>query len=168
MLDSFVVDTRTYRVMAPQNGPVPAETRARFVGDVEKIVRYENSAFGPPPLEEYTFLFNIGFPGGDGMEHLYSTQIQSRRFWTDTAAVLPGIGTAANEYFHVWNVKRVRPAALGPFDYTREQYQPSLWVAEGWTQYYGQAALHRSGITGLDEFYRSMTGIIRANLTAPG
>jgi predicted metalloprotease with PDZ domain len=62
----------------------------------------------------------------------------------------------------------VRPMALGPFDYTREQYQPSLWVAEGWTQYYGQAALHRAGITDVDEFYRSMAGIMRANLTAPG
>ena len=168
MLDSFVVDTRTYRVMVHHNGPVSAATRTRFVGDVEKIVRYENSVFGPPPLTEYTFLFNIGFPGGDGMEHLYSTQIQSRRFWTDTAALLPGIGSAAHEYFHVWNVKRVRPAALGPFDYTKEQYQPSLWVAEGWTQYYGEVGLHRAGIEDSAAFYRSMAGLIQDNLTTPG
>ena len=168
MLDSFVVDTRTYRVMVHHNGPVSAGARARFVGDVEKLVRYENSVFGAPPLEEYTFLFNIGFPGGDGMEHLYSTQIQSRRFWTDTATVLPGIGSAAHEYFHVWNVKRVRPAALGPFDYTREQYEPSLWVAEGWTQYYGEAALFRAGIEDTAAFYRDMAALIRDNLTAPG
>jgi predicted metalloprotease with PDZ domain len=116
MLDSFVVDNRAYRVMVHHNGLVSASTRQRFVGDVEKIVRYENSVFGAPPLAEYTFLFNIGFPGGDGMEHLYSTQIQSRRFWTDTATFLPGIGSAAHEYFHVWNVKRVRPAARGPFE----------------------------------------------------
>ena len=170
LVDSFFVDGRKYRTMVHHNGAAPAAVCTRFVGDVEKIVRYENSVFGPPPLEQYTFLFNIGYAGGDGMEHLYSTQIIDRRPWSgnDTLPVLPGIGTAAHEYFHVWNVKRVRPAALGPFDYTREQYQPSLWVAEGWTQYYGQAALHRSGVTGLDEFYRSMTGIIRANLTAPG
>ncbi len=168
MLDSFVVDNRTYRVMVHHNGAVSAGTRARFVGDVEKIVRYENTVFGPPPLQEYTFLFNIGFPGGDGMEHLYSTQIQSRRFWTDTAALLPGIGSAAHEYFHVWNVKRVRPAALGPFDYTREQYQPSLWVAEGWTQYYGEVALYRAGIEDTAAFYRSMAALVQDNLTAPG
>ena len=53
MLDSFVVDNRTYRVMVHHNGPAPAGTRARFVGDVEKIVRYENSVFGPPPLQEF-------------------------------------------------------------------------------------------------------------------
>jgi predicted metalloprotease with PDZ domain len=168
MVDSFYVDGKKYRTMVHHNGVAPADVRRRFVGDVEKLVRYENSVFGAPPLDQYSFLFNIGYAGGDGMEHLYSTQIINRRPWADSLLVLPGIGTAAHEYFHVWNVKRVRPAALGPFDYTREQYQPSLWVAEGWTQYYGQAALHRSGITGLDEFYRSMAGIIRENLTAPG
>jgi predicted metalloprotease with PDZ domain len=170
LLDSFVVDDRKYRVMVHHSGPAPppAGARERFVHDVERIVRYENSVFGAPPLEQYTFLFNIGFPGGDGMEHLYSTQIQNSRVWTDTATLLPGISSAAHEYFHVWNVKRVRPAALGPFDYTREQYEPSLWVAEGWTQYYGQAALRRAGLQDTGTFYARMASLIRANLTAPG
>jgi predicted metalloprotease with PDZ domain len=168
LLDSFVVDGKRYRSMVHHNGPASPTARVRFVRDLEKIVRYENSVFSPPPLDEYTFLFNIGYAGGDGMEHLYSTQIIDRRPFADSLAVLPGISSAAHEYFHVWNVKRVRPAALGPFDYTREQYQPSLWVAEGWTQYYGQAALHRAGITDLNEFYRAMAGVIRDNLTAPG
>jgi predicted metalloprotease with PDZ domain len=168
MVDSFVVDGRTYRTMVHHNGAPPAGARERFVRDVEKIVRYENSVFSPPPLDHYTFLFHIGYAGGDGMEHLYSTQIIDRHPWVDSLTVLPGIGTAAHEYFHVWNVKRVRPVALGPFDYTREQYQPSLWVAEGWTQYYGLSALHRAGITDKDEFYRTMANLMRANLTAPG
>ncbi len=170
LVDSFVVDGKKYRTMVHHNGIAPESARVRFVRDVEKVVRYENGVFGAPPLDQYTFLFHIGYAGGDGMEHLYSTQIIDRRPWTgnDTLAVLPGIGTAAHEYFHVWNVKRVRPAALGPFDYTREIYQPSLWVAEGWTQYYGQAALHRAGVTDLNEFYRSMAGIVSPNLTAPG
>ncbi|HEY8176595.1 MAG TPA: hypothetical protein VIF32_12930 [Gemmatimonadaceae bacterium] len=168
LLDSFVVDNRFYRIMVHHNGDVPAGVRERFARDVESIVRYENSVFGAPPLEQYTFMFNIGFPGGDGMEHLYSTQISSRRVWTDTAKILPGIGTAAHEYFHVWNVKRVRPVALGPFDYTTEQYQPSLWVAEGWTQYYGMVTLRRAGLEDTDAFYRDMANLIRENLTAPG
>jgi predicted metalloprotease with PDZ domain len=167
-VDSFVVDGRTYRSLVHYNGPPPAGARERFTRDVEKIVRYENTVFAPPPLERYTFLFHIGYAGGDGMEHLYSTEIINSRPWNDTAVVLSGITTAAHEYFHVWNVKRVRPLALGPFDYTREVYQPSLWVAEGWTQYFGQATMHRSGITDLNEFYRSMAGIMRSNLTAPG
>ena len=170
-VDSFTVDDRKYRTVVHHNGPMPAGVRARFVRDVERIVRYENTVFSPPPIDQYTFLFNLGYAGGDGMEHLNSTQvIDSRSFGNgnDTLAVLPGMSTAAHEYFHVWNVKRVRPAALGPFDYTREQYQPSLWVAEGWTQYYGQVALHRSGVVARPDFYRSMASTITQNLTAPG
>ncbi|MEO7457596.1 MAG: hypothetical protein ABIY52_15145 [Gemmatimonadaceae bacterium] len=168
MVDSFVVDSRTYRTMVHYNGTPPAGVRERFTRDVEKVVRYENSVFSAPPLQSYTFLFHIGYAGGDGMEHLYSTEIINRAPWIESDNVLSGIGTAAHEYFHVWNVKRVRPMALGPFDYTKETYQPSLWVAEGWTQYFGQAALHRAGITDLNEFYGSMARIIHANLTAPG
>jgi predicted metalloprotease with PDZ domain len=168
MLDSFVVDNRLYRVMVHHNGEPPSGARQKFVQDVENIVRYQNSVFGAPPLEQYTFLVNIGYPGGDGMEHLYSTQVQNPNVWTDTATLLPGITTASHEYFHVWNVKRVRPVALGPFDYAREQYQPSLWVAEGWTQYYGFVTLRRGGIEGTEGFYRRMANLIQANLTAPG
>mgnify|MGYP001793136742 CR=1 FL=1 len=101
--------------------PARAGVRGRFVRDVEKIVRYENSVLTPPPLDRYTFLFNIGYAGGDGMEHLYSTEIINRRPWLDSSTILPGIGTAAHEYFHVWNVKRVRPMALGPFDDRTEE-----------------------------------------------
>jgi predicted metalloprotease with PDZ domain len=168
LLDSFVVDGKRYRTMVHYNGAAPDAARRRFVRDVEKIVRYQNSVFGPPPLEQYTFLFNIGYRGGDGMEHLYSTQIVNSGTWADSLAVLPGLTTAAHEYFHVWNVKRVRPAALGPFDYTRELYQPSLWVAEGWTQYYGMTTLGRAGIVNRDAFYATMAGLAQSNLTAPG
>jgi len=168
LLDSFVVDGRRYRTMVHHNGPTSRAARERFVRDVEKIVRYENSVFGAPPLAQYTFLFNIGFGGGDGMEHLYSTQIVNSGSWADSLEILPGIQTAAHEYFHVWNVKRVRPVALGPFDYTREQYQLSLWIAEGWTQYYGLTALGRAGIVDREAFYATMAELMQANLTAPG
>lgn len=168
MLDSFVADNRFYRVMVHHNGPAPAGTRERFVRDVENVVRYQNSVFGAPPLDQFTFIVNIGFPGGDGMEHLYSTQVQNARAWTDTAKLLPGLTTVSHEYFHVWNMKRVRPVALGPFDYTREQYQPSLWVGEGWTQYYGLVTLRRGGIEDTDAFYARMAALIQQNLTAPG
>lgn len=168
MVDSFTVDGVLYRTMVHHNGPTTPEERARFVGDVKKIVTYENSVFGPPPIRMYTFLFHLGFPGGDGMEHLFSTQIANRNPWVASDTVLSGISTAAHEYFHVWNVKRVRPMLLGPFDYTAERYEPSLWVAEGWTQYYGQMALHRAGITDEQEMLNAAGGIVQQNLTAPG
>jgi predicted metalloprotease with PDZ domain len=166
-VDSFRVDGRLYRVMVHYNGDQRGQ-RERFVRDIEKIVRYENRVIAPPPLDMYTFMFNIGYAGGDGMEHLYSTQIITAAPWTDTAAVLPGISSAAHEYFHTWNVKRIRPIALGPFDYTREQYQPSLWVAEGWTQYYGEIGLLRAGVVDKGAYYRTLGRVIRANSEAPG
>ncbi len=167
-VDSFTVDGRVYRAMVHHNGPRPAGAREKFVADLQKIVRYENSVFEPPPLRTYTFLFNLGYPGGDGMEHLYSTEIISSRPWVMTNPLLSGIETAAHEYFHVWNVKRVRPLLLGPFDYTSERYEPSLWVAEGWTQYYGTVALFRSGILPREGFLDELAGYVQANLTDPG
>ncbi|HVE78677.1 MAG TPA: hypothetical protein VNA89_07440 [Gemmatimonadaceae bacterium] len=168
----FTVDTvresgRIYRVVVHHNGPYPPAVRQRFVRDVAAIVRYQNAVIVPPPLESYTFLFHIGYPGGDGMEHLYSTQIIDDRPWSDTARVLPGIGTAAHEYIHVWNVKRIRPAALGPFDYTREVWQPSLWVAEGWTQFYGEMTLHRAGLMDRFSFYRMLASTVRSTSESP-
>jgi predicted metalloprotease with PDZ domain len=167
-LDSMSIDGRVYRAMIHHNGPTTAAERQRFLADLAKIVAYENTVFSPPPLHMYTFLFNIGYPGGDGMEHLYSTQIINHTPWTENADVLPGISTAAHEYFHVWNMKRVRAAALGPFDYTRPVYQPSLWVGEGWTQYYGLVALPRSGVTSSDQIYSVAASLIQRNLTVPG
>jgi len=168
LVDSFATDGITYRVMTHYNGAAPTASRERFVRDLERIVRAQNRVISPPPIPRYTFLFHIGFPGGDGMEHLTSTQIINAAPWIDTATVLSGISTGSHEYFHTWNVKRIRPVALGPFDYTREQYQPSLWVAEGWTNYYGNITLHRAGIVPKEHYYRNLARIISVNSESPG
>ena len=97
----------------------------------------------------------------------YSTQIIIPRPLVDTAAVDDFLGYASHEYFHVWNVKRIRPALLGPFDYTSERYEPSLWVAEGWTEYYGIITLVRTGITTRDAFYKTLGEDITYDLTRP-
>jgi predicted metalloprotease with PDZ domain len=166
-VDSFRVDGILYRVVVHHNGPERGQ-RQRFVSDVEKIVRSQNRVIAPPPIERYTFLFNIGFPGGDGMEHLNSTQIINAQPWTQDAVVLPGISTASHEYFHTWHVKRIRPVALGPFDYTTEQYQPSLWIAEGWTNYYGNITLARTGIIDRPRYYGMLANVARYNNEMPG
>ncbi|MBV9879784.1 MAG: M61 family metallopeptidase [Gemmatirosa sp.] len=167
-VDSFTVDGRRYRVMVHHNGPRPAGAQERFVRQVRDIVARENQVVAPPPLSTYTFLFNIGYQGGDGMEHLYSTQIANPRAWTDTAAMLPGISTASHEYFHTWNMKRLRAAPLGPFDYTEAQHQPGLWVGEGWTQYYGDVTLHRAGVIDRAAFYRNLANTLQFTSEAPG
>ncbi|MEO6211720.1 MAG: hypothetical protein ABIQ10_16545 [Gemmatimonadaceae bacterium] len=166
-LDSFNVDGRLYRVMLHHNGALDSALRMRFVHGVERIVRQENKVLGPPPLAMYTFVGNAGYKGSDGMEHLYSTQIITRHALTDTGAVDAYLGTASHEYFHVWNVKRIRPALLGPFDYTSERYEPSLWVAEGWTEYYGIISLERAGITRPEQLYETLGEDITYDLTRP-
>jgi len=167
-IDTMRIDNRIYRAMVHHNGAVTIAQRRRFTGELAKIVKYENTVFDAPPLEMYTFMFNIGFEGFDGMEHLYSTQCITPQPWRDDSPYLSGIEIAAHEYFHVWNMKRVRATPLGPFDYTREVYQPSLWVGEGWTQYYGTVAMSRSGVEPAANIYASAAAIIRENLTAPG
>ncbi|MFL5581727.1 MAG: M61 family metallopeptidase [Gemmatimonadaceae bacterium] len=169
VVDSFTVHGVLYRVMTHANGGEASMRgqRARFVGDVEKVVRYQNGVIAPPPIPSYTFLVHLGYGGGDGMEHLTSTQVITSGTWTDTATVLPALNTASHEFFHVWNVKRIRPAALGPFDYTDVVHQPSLWVAEGWTNYYGNASLHRAGIVSREAFYAMMAGRARSVSETP-
>lgn len=166
-VDTFTVDRILYRVVTHHNGDQKGQ-RPRFVESHRKLVTYLNRVFGPPPIPMYTFLHNIGFRGGDGMEHLNSTQIMNPVPWSAEAPVLPAVSTASHEYFHVWNVKRMRPVALGPFDYTQAIHQPSLWVAEGWTNYYGNMAMHRGGVIERATLLRNVSNLVTTNLEHPG
>src|SRR4029077_1743105 len=117
-----------------------------------------------------TFLFHFApdlTNAGDGMEHLNSTQIIVRGE-LDDAGITDALENSAHEFFHVWNVKRLRPAALGPFDYTREDYTSSLWFAEGITTYYEYVNLMRSGVWTQQEFLHRLAGEIRILETEPG
>src|SRR6202035_3346047 len=99
------------------------------------------------PFEHYTFILHIGKgAGGGGMEHANSTAIG-----IPSDEYLPGV--AAHEFFHLWNVKRIRPATLEPVDFTKEQYTRALWFAEGVTSTYGAYTLVRSGIWNKERFY---------------
>jgi predicted metalloprotease with PDZ domain len=104
------------------------------------IVNYETRLMGDAPFPEYTFFLHIGQDyGGGGMEHANSTAIS-----VASLAALPNVG--AHEFFHLWNVKRIRPQSLEPVDYTREMFTPSLWFAEGVTSTYASYTLVRSGV----------------------
>ena len=166
-VDTFSVDGRRYRVMLHHNGPIDASVRQHFVDGTRAIVARENRVIAPPPLAQYTFLAHAGYGGGDGMEHLTSTEVITPRALTDSAAATRFLGTVAHEYFHTWNVKRIRPAALGPFDYTEAQHEPSLWVAEGWTQYYGEMTPTRVGIVSRADFYTRLARTLQAVATSP-
>ena len=130
--------------------------RSQLIAGLKKIVHAEMSAMPPPDFDHYLFIFHFvpDIALGDGMEHLNSTQIILQGSVRDNTT--EALETAAHEFFHTWNVKRLRPAALGPFDYTRENYSRSLWVAEGITSYYAYRFLLQTKIWTRDQFLQSL------------
>ena len=118
--------------------------------ELKRICQYELKMMDDAPFEHYTFILHIGkAAGGGGMEHSYSTAIG-----VSSADYVAGV--AAHEFFHLWNVKRIRPASLEPVDYTKEQYTRALWFAEGVTSTYGAYTLERSGLWSKDRFYEDL------------
>ena len=119
--------------------------------DLRRICKYELKLMDGAPFERYTFILHFGKgAGGGGMEHANSTAIGA---YSDE--YLPNV--AAHEFFHLWNVKRIRPATLYPVDDTKEQYTRALWFAEGVTNTYASYTLVRSGIWSKDQFYADLS-----------
>ncbi|AMV40742.1 M61 family metallopeptidase [Planctomyces sp. SH-PL62] len=124
----------------------------RSARDVEAIVRAEKAFWGSLPYDRYVF-FNILGESGGGLEHKNSTVLMASRWATRTrSAYLAWLNLVAHEFFHTWNVKRMRPVELGPFDYENEVHTPSLWVAEGTTSYYDRLMVRRAGLCSLAEY----------------
>jgi predicted metalloprotease with PDZ domain len=141
---------------------------ARAVKDVEKIVREHRRMWGFLPYDRYLFL-NVLSEAGGGLEHKGSTLLMASRWATSTRRRYSSwLGLASHEYFHAWNVKRLRPIELGPFDYEREVHTTSLWIGEGFTDYYGDLAVHRAGLSTSDEYLREVSGLIETLQTTPG
>lgn len=155
----FVVLGSTYHVIV--HDVMGGTDFSQFTSDLQKIVATIVPMFQAvagdgaqaAPYKDYYFLFHVWPKAGGGLEHLNSTQIDFSKNWDDTSAI-PGYGTqyngklfvTAHEFFHAWNVKRIRPRPLGPFDYTQMVHTPSLWLSEGLTSYYGWLALARAGL----------------------
>ena len=121
--------------------------------ELKRICEYEIKLMGKAPYSRYTFIVHTGKAAsgaGGGMEHADSTAIS-----VQSADSLPGV--AAHEFFHLWNVKRIRPATLYPVDYTKEQYTRALWFAEGVTSTYGSYTLERSGIWSKQQLYHDLS-----------
>lgn len=168
-LDEFKVDGKLYRVMVHSFGDEGGK-RAALVRDIEKIVRAETGMWGPPEFDSYTFLIHFAADdhSGDGMEHLTSTQIIEPGALAETGVYGDALDTVAHEFFHVWNVKRLRPVELGPWDFTRPANTRELWVAEGFTNYYGHLMMRRAGIWDDTRFFRTENQTITGIENAPG
>jgi predicted metalloprotease with PDZ domain len=165
--ESFEVGGKKYHVVVHSFGE-EAGRRPALVRDIEKIVRAETAMWGTPEFDEYTFLIHFAADdhSGDGMEHLTSTQIIEPGALAEPETYNEALSTVAHEFFHVWNVKRLRPAELGPWDFTRPARTRGLFIAEGFTNYYGHLMLLRSGVWDDKKFLRrqeqTITGIEQA------
>ena len=168
-VQTFEVGGKLYRVVVHSLGPEGGH-RDELVKAVEKIVRAEVATIEPPEFDQYTFLFHFdpNTRRGDGMEHLNSTQIIETGALADREVLDSAIGTAAHEFFHNWNVKRLRPVGLGPWDFTRPVVTQGLWIAEGFTNYYGKLSERRAGIWSDEQLFRSYAGAIGGIENAPG
>jgi predicted metalloprotease with PDZ domain len=141
-----------------------------FAGMVEKIVREQAGVFGELPAFDggtYTFLMDyLPWADGDGMEHRNSTVCSAPAALADGPARLAG--TASHEFFHAWNVERIRPASLEPFDFTKANMSGELWLAEGFTTYYGSLTMIRAGIVARDQGVAGFAGFVNGALLSPG
>lgn len=150
----------------------------KSVNAARRIVEQFAAMWGEIPYDRYVF-FNMLVEAGGGLEHKNSTTLMTSAWTTRSDDAFYGnpyakppqggwLSLLSHEYFHVWNVKRLRPRALGPFDYEAENYTPSLWVSEGLTSYYADLALVRSGLITPEDYLARLSGAIADLQSQPG
>ncbi|GAB4534231.1 MAG: M61 family metallopeptidase [Parvularculaceae bacterium] len=141
----------------------------RYAEMAKNIVAEQIELFGEAPRFDYgTYTFiacYLPHVNGDGMEHRNSTILTSTRSLAD--AEFSQLGTLSHEFIHAWNVERLRPAELEPFDFTRANPTPSLWFAEGFTSYYGPLTIRRAGEWTRDRYIRALSGTVNFIVTSP-
>ena len=181
----FEVQGRKHFLVNEGEGPMwDGEASAK---DVKKLVTEYERMMGGLPYDQYVF-FNMLIETGGGLEHKNATWMNSSK-WAYANNLFPPpsdddedapergrrrpnrsgwLGLVSHEYFHAWNVKRMRPVELGPFDYQRENYTRSLWLAEGVTSYYGPLAMGRAKLATREQYLQMLSGSIRELQTTPG
>ena len=167
-LPEWKVENANFRVALHFEGS--AKEAKEYARQCEAVALEEEAVFGALPKYDYgayTFLVDyLPYASFDGMEHRDSTVITGTGELAGRGS--GAIGAAAHEFFHSWNVKRMRPKSLEPFDYEEANSSGELWFAEGFTNYYGPLALERAGLSNLDQFIRNMSGAVNAVLNSPG
>ncbi len=136
--------------------------------DCQKIVEVQTDMWGDIPYQSYRFL-NMIVESGGGLEHKNSTLIMTSRYsFRDREKYRRWLGLVSHEFFHTWNVKRLRPIALGPFDYTQEVHTDDLWVVEGITSYYDDLMLARAGLYSQKQYLKALSKQIEDLQKTPG
>jgi predicted metalloprotease with PDZ domain len=140
-----------------------------YVAKAKRIVAEQIAVFGDVPRFDhgsYTFLADyLPWAAGDGMEHRNSTIISSTASLAQNMTGL--LGTLSHEFFHAWNMERIRSAASEPFDFSTADPTGDLWFGEGFTQYYGQLTLHRAGVVDEAAYLRTIGGIVNSVVNSP-
>jgi predicted metalloprotease with PDZ domain len=170
--------TRSFALTGP-DAPVPIRLAVHHAGteadvdaltvDVQRIVREACAVFGElPAFDNGSFTFIADYLPTvvpDGMEHRNSTVVTSRgTIRTNRADLLAAI---SHEFFHAWNVERIRPASLEPFNFDESNPSSELWFAEGFTEYYGHLVMVRSGLMAMPRFAAEMGGMVGEVLASP-
>ncbi len=141
----------------------------RAIPDLERIIETEAEIFGGLPYSRYVFLLHLTAKGMGGLEHKDSCSLLYPRFgFRETESYQRFMQLVAHEFFHLWNVKRIRPKGLEVFDYDQENYTPSLWFCEGTTSYYDLVIPLRAGIYDVKAFLRELGKEITRLQTTPG
>ncbi|MES2808639.1 MAG: PDZ domain-containing protein [Bacteroidota bacterium] len=163
---NFNVDGVAYEVAMTGGGTYDDE---RIKQDFTKIIREQVAIFGENPNKHYTFIVHNYLKGGGGLEHLSSTVLGASRDGYSTEKNYQSfLSLASHEHFHLWNVKRLRPIVLGPFDYDNEAYTTNLWIAEGFTAYYQDVIVHRTKLYPTSNFLALMGAQISNLENQPG
>lgn len=160
---AFEVQGKPHRFIIEGDGNYDINKIAK---DTAKIVEEGYKIFGELAYKDYTFILNTR--GGGGLEHLNSTALQFNKFGFTGDRYTDFLTLVAHEYFHNWNVKRIRPDALGPFNYEGENYTKLLWVAEGGTAYYEGVLVQRAGLMSDKDFLNGKAAQIKALQERPG
>ncbi|MFG6464933.1 M61 family metallopeptidase [Roseateles sp. DXS20W] len=157
-------------------GAWPSFDGQRLLADVQRICEAQIAFWGEAPFERYTFMLWALDDGHGGLEHRASTALICARRELPTAAegASPSDGYArllglfSHEYFHAWNVKRLRPAEFARFDYQRENYTELLWFFEGFTSYYDELFLRRAALVDDARYLKLLAASVNGVLAAPG
>jgi predicted metalloprotease with PDZ domain len=136
--------------------------------DMPKIVEAETAVIGKNPNKTYTFIVHNVVDGQGGLEHMNSCVLSVNRWTYAGKQYVDFLNLVAHEYFHLWNVKRIRPVELGPFNYDSENYTSLLWVMEGFTSYYDELILRRTGFYTEEEFLAKLQSSINYVEGTPG
>ncbi|HEX6938773.1 MAG TPA: PDZ domain-containing protein [Longimicrobiales bacterium] len=162
---------RTYTIRLALHHAGTDAALDRYTEMAKKVVAEELAIFGAPAdydFGTYTFIADyLPWVAGDGMEHRNSTILTSTRA-LEGDGMLRNLGTLAHEFFHSWNVERIRPKTLEPFDFERANMSRELWLAEGFTSYYEDLALRRAGLISDDDYAAALSGVVNAVVNMPG